>query len=288
MQNNGFYSNISLNLRGHLLDLRTPKVMGILNVTPDSFYDGGRLPDEESLLLQAKTMIDEGAALLDIGGYSTRPGAADISESEESGRVVPAIRAIVKNFPTTPVSIDTFRSGVARTAVEAGASMVNDISGGSLDPNMFETIADLKVPYVLMHMRGNPQTMSKQTQYENLVKEMALYFSKKLEALLRLGVKDIILDPGFGFAKTADQNFEILQHLDYFKIFRLPILAGLSRKSMIWKTLQTDPSNALNGTTALNMMALSKGASMLRVHDVKEAVESVILSQQMLKQKVSL
>lgn len=262
--------------------------MGILNVTPDSFYDGGRLPDEESLLLQAKTMIDEGAALLDIGGYSTRPGAADISESEESGRVVPAIRAIVKNFPTTPVSIDTFRSGVARTAVEAGASMVNDISGGSLDPNMFETIADLKVPYVLMHMRGNPQTMSKQTQYENLVKEMALYFSKKLEALLRLGVKDIILDPGFGFAKTADQNFEILQHLDYFKIFRLPILAGLSRKSMIWKTLQTDPSNALNGTTALNMMALSKGASMLRVHDVKEAVESVILSQQMLKQKVSL
>ncbi|MBL7864963.1 MAG: dihydropteroate synthase, partial [Cyclobacteriaceae bacterium] len=189
---------------------------------------------------------------------------------------------------TTPVSVDTFRSGVARTAVEAGASMVNDISGGSLDPNMFETIADLKVPYVLMHMRGNPQTMSKQTQYENLVKEMALYFSKKLEALLRLGVKDIILDPGFGFAKTADQNFEILQHLDYFKIFRLPILAGLSRKSMIWKTLQTDPSNALNGTTALNMMALSKGASMLRVHDVKEAVESVILSQQMLKQKVSL
>lgn len=288
MQNNGFYTNISLNLRGHLLDLRTPKVMGILNVTPDSFYDGGRLPDEESLLLQAKTMIDEGAALLDIGGYSTRPGAADISEAEESGRVVPAIRAIVKNFTTTPVSVDTFRSGVARTAVEAGASMVNDISGGSLDPNMFETIADLKVPYVLMHMRGNPQTMSKQTQYENLVKEMALYFSKKLEALLRLGVKDIILDPGFGFAKTADQNFEILQHLDYFKIFRLPILAGLSRKSMIWKTLQTDPSNALNGTTALNMMALSKGASMLRVHDVKEAVESVILSQQMLKQKVSL
>jgi len=288
VQNNGFYTNISLNLRGHLLDLRTPKVMGILNVTPDSFYDGGRLPDEESLLLQAKTMIDEGAALLDIGGYSTRPGAADISEAEESGRVVPAIRAIVKNFTTTPVSVDTFRSGVARTAVEAGASMVNDISGGSLDPNMFETIADLKVPYVLMHMRGNPQTMSKQTQYENLVKEMALYFSKKLEALLRLGVKDIILDPGFGFAKTADQNFEILQHLDYFKIFRLPILAGLSRKSMIWKTLQTDPSNALNGTTALNMMALSKGASMLRVHDVKEAVESVILSQQMLKQKVSL
>lgn len=288
MQNNGFYTNISLNLRGHLLDLRTPKVMGILNVTPDSFYDGGRLPDEESLLLQAKTMIDEGAALLDIGGYSTRPGAADISESEESGRVVPAIRAIVKNFPTTPVSVDTFRSGVARTAVEAGASMVNDISGGSLDPNMFETIADLKVPYVLMHMRGNPQTMSKQTQYENLVKEMALYFSKKLEVLLRLGVKDIILDPGFGFAKTADQNFEILQHLDYFKIFRLPILAGLSRKSMIWKTLQTNPSNALNGTTALNMMALSKGASILRVHDVKEAVESVILSQQMQKQKVSL
>ncbi len=286
MQNNAFYSNNTLNLRGELLCLDRPKVMGILNVTPDSFYEGSRVNGEKEILTQAARMIEEGADLLDLGGYSSRPGASAITESEECDRVLPAIRLLRDHFPKTPLSIDTFRSFVARQAVDEGASLINDISGGEQDPQMFETVADLGVPYILMHMRGTPQTMSSLTHYENLLKEIADYFHKKVFLLRQLGARDIILDPGFGFSKTAAQNFELLKGLPYFSIFGLPVLAGLSRKSMIWKTLETDPAGALNGTTALNALALTSGASILRVHDVREAVECVTLFQKMQPQPI--
>ncbi len=267
-----------------LLDL--PKVMGILNVTPDSFFDGSRLRGEKEILDRASSMVEQGVHLLDIGGYSSRPGADAVSEEEECSRVLPAIRLLTKHFPKTPISIDTFRSCVARQAVEEGASLVNDISGGELDPQMFETVATLGVPYILMHMRGTPQTMAALTQYDNLVKDIADYFHKKIYLLRQLGVRDLILDPGFGFAKTADQNFELLQRLRYFSIFGLPLLAGLSRKAMIWKTLNTDPAGALNGTTTLNAIALANGASLLRVHDVREAVECIALFQKIKQQPI--
>ncbi len=266
--------------------LDPPKVMGILNVTPDSFFDGSRLRDEKEILDRASSMVEEGVHLLDIGGYSTRPGAKIVSEEDECSRVLPAIRLLAKRFPKTPISIDTFRSSVARQAVDAGASLVNDISGGELDPKMFETVADLGVPYILMHMRGTPETMASLTHYDNLLKDVTDYFHKKIHLLRQLGVRDIILDPGFGFAKTAEQNFELLQHLRYFSIFGLPLLAGLSRKAMVWKTLNTDPAGALNGTTALNTMALANGASLLRVHDVREAVECIALFQKMQQQSI--
>lgn len=284
VQNNAFYSNITLNLRGELICLDMPKVMGILNVTPDSFYDGSRVSGEGEILAQATRMVDEGAHFLDIGGYSSRPGAATVSESDECGRVLPAVKLLARHFPATPLSVDTFRSSVARQAVDAGASLVNDISGGELDPLMFETVADLGVPYILMHMRGTPQTMSTLTDYDNLLKEMTDYFHTKISRLRALGVRDILLDPGFGFSKTAEQSFSLLQHLRYLTIFGLPILAGLSRKSMIWKTLNTDPAGALNGTTALNTLALANGASILRVHDVKEAAECIALHQKLQQQ----
>ena len=277
MQNNVFYTNKTLNVRGTLLDLSTPKVMGILNVTPDSFYDGGKFTGEEHLLNQVKKMLDEGASFIDVGGYSSRPGAADIAEEEEAARVVPAIQLITKHFPQCIISIDTFRSSIAIKSVEAGASIINDISGGEQDPRMFKTVVSLKVPYILMHMRGTPQTMTTQTAYSNLLKDITDYFHAKIHQLHQLGAKDIIIDPGFGFAKTADQSFELLHHLDYFKILGHPILAGISRKSMIWKTLNTTTEGALNGTTALNTVALLKGASILRVHEVKEAVECINL-----------
>ena len=277
MQNNVFYTNKTLNVRGTLLDLSTPKVMGILNVTPDSFYDGGKFTGEEHLLNQVKKMLDEGASFIDVGGYSSRPGAADIAEEEEAARVVPAIQLITKHFPQCIISIDTFRSSIAIKSVEAGASIINDISGGEQDPRMFKTVVSLKVPYILMHMRGTPQTMTTQTAYSNSLKDITDYFHAKIHQLHQLGAKDIIIDPGFGFAKTADQSFELLHHLDYFKILGRPILAGISRKSMIWKTLNTTTEGALNGTTALNTVALLKGASILRVHDVKEAVECINL-----------
>ena len=273
MQNNVFYTNKTLNVRGKLLDLSTPKIMGILNVTPDSFYDGGRFMDEEPILDQVKKMLDEGASLIDVGGYSSQPGASDISEEEETARVVPTIKLITKHFPQCIISIDTFRSSIAIKSVEAGASIINDISGGEQDPRMFKAVVSLNVPYILMHMRGTPQTMSTQTGYGNLLKDITDYFHSKIHQLHQLGAKDIIIDPGFGFAKTADQNFELLHHLDYFKILGHPILAGISRKSMIWKTLNTTTEGALNGTTTLNTVALLKGASILRVHDVKEAVD---------------
>jgi dihydropteroate synthase len=253
--------------------LDAPKVMGILNLTPDSFYDGGKFKNESAVLAHVKKMIEEGADFIDVGGYSSRPGAIDISEGEELDRVLPVIALITKEFPQCVLSVDTFRSGVARKAVEAGASMVNDISGGEMDATMFQTVASLRVPYILMHMRGTPRTMTTLTDYADLVKECTAYFQNKIVQLQALGVTDIIIDPGFGFAKTTDQSFELLANLDYLQILGKPILAGVSRKSMIWRTLEITAAQALNGTTALNTVALMKGASILRVHDVKEALE---------------
>jgi len=251
--------------------------MGILNVTPDSFYDGGRFQTDASILEHTEKMISEGADIIDVGGYSSRPGAAEIPETEEKDRVVKAISAIAKHFPGTIISVDTFRSTVAEAAVEAGALMVNDVAGGNLDPQMFQTVARLNVPYILMHMRGNPQTMSSLTQYANLMKEMLDYFHEKIHSLRQFEIKDIIVDPGFGFSKTAEQNFSILQNLEKFSILGKPLLVGLSRKSMVWKTLGVQASEALNGTTSLNTMALLKGANILRVHDVREAREVIKL-----------
>lgn len=267
----------TLNLRGNLVSLDTPAVMGILNITPDSFYSLGRQNTEKEILSTAENMLAEGALILDIGGYSSRPNAEDISTEIETDRISKALALIVKEFPEAYISIDTFRSSVAKVAIDQGACIINDISGGTLDTNMFDTVAKLNVPYIMMHMKGTPQNMAQQTDYKNLLKEVILFFSERVEKLRILGVKDIILDPGFGFAKTAKQSYEILQNLDYFKGLRLPLLAGLSRKSMIYKTLGISAEEALNGTTALNMAALINGASILRVHDVKAAVETVKL-----------
>ncbi len=279
MQSKIFSANKTLNVGGRLLDLSQPKVMGILNVTPDSFYDGNKFKDDRAILAHVEKMLTEGADFIDVGGYSTRPGAEEISIDEELKRTIPAVKLIAKNFPESLISVDTFRSSVAKEAVDAGAIMVNDISGGALDEKMFSTVASLNVPYVLMHIRGTPQTMTKETNYDNLIKDIIDYFHFKVFQLQNLGVKDIIIDPGFGFAKTIEQNFELLNKLDYFRILGRPILAGLSRKSMIWKTLKLNPEGALNGTTALNSIALMRGASILRVHDVREAKETVLLMQ---------
>jgi len=284
MQSNVFSTNKTLNLGGRLFDLSIPKIMGILNVTPDSFFDGGKFSREDYALARCEQMLLEGAAIIDIGGYSTRPGADDISISEESDRVIPILKKLVKTFPEAIFSIDTFRSTVAKAAVAEGASIVNDVSGGNADEQMHQTIAELNVPYVLMHSKGTPKTMTSLTHYENLVRDIVLELSKKISHMQSLGVKDIIIDPGFGFAKTIDQNFQLLISLDYFKVLEKPLLVGLSRKSMIWKTLSIKPEDALNGTTALNAIALMKGASVLRVHDVKEASECVKLCEKLFKQ----
>jgi dihydropteroate synthase len=267
----------TLNLRGSLVSLETPAVMGILNVTPDSFYSLSRKTQSGTILTAAEKMLKDGALIIDIGGYSSRPGADHISSQEELKRVILAIELIIKEFPSTNISVDTFRSEVARTAIEAGACMINDISGGELDPLMFDTIVDLKVPYIMMHMKGTPQNMVENSNYDHLIKEVLLFFARKVDELRLRGVSDIILDPGFGFSKTPDQSYEILRNLNYFKALRLPLLAGLSRKSMIYKTLGITAHEALNGTTALNMIALMNGASLLRVHDVKEAKETIEL-----------
>ncbi|MCH9660705.1 MAG: dihydropteroate synthase [Bacteroidetes bacterium] len=251
--------------------------MGIINVTPDSFYDGGNTTNLASIVAQASTMLAEGATFLDIGGYSTRPGAKEITTEEELNRVVPAIKAILSKFPDALLSIDTFRSQVALQAINAGACMVNDVSSGLLDDRMIPTIGELKVPYIMMHMRGTPQSMGSQTRYKNLAKEILLYFSERIELAKKVGINDLIVDPGFGFAKTTAQNFELLNILDLFSVLDVPMLVGISRKSMIYKTLETNAEEALNGTTALHAIALQKGASILRVHDVKEAMECVSL-----------
>jgi dihydropteroate synthase len=267
----------TLNLRGNLVSLETPAVMGIVNVTPDSFYSASRKSTDFELIETASQMLKDGALILDLGGYSSRPGAMDISTNEERQRVTKAISTIIKAFPEAYISIDTFRSEVAKVAVDSGACIINDISGGNLDSKMFDTVAELNVPYIMMHMKGTPQNMVQQTSYETLLKEITLFFAEKVNELRLRGVKDIILDPGFGFAKTPAQSYEILRNLDYFKALQLPLLVGLSRKSMIYKTLDITPEKSLNGTTALNMAALINGASILRVHDVKEASETIQL-----------
>jgi dihydropteroate synthase len=272
-----FSTNYMINIQGRLLDLRVPRVMGVLNVTPDSFYDGGRYTTEDAILAQAEKMLDEGAAFIDVGAYSSRPGAKDIPVEEELKRSVWAIKLLIQKFPGTIISVDTFRSSVASAAVQEGAGLINDISGGELDPEMFKTVARLKVPYILMHMRGSPQSMSRLSTYDNLLKEVVDYFHAKIHDLRQVGVSDVIVDPGFGFAKTTEQNFELLNNLEYLRVLGKPLLSGLSRKSMIWKTLGIEPEKALNGTTALNTIALMKGVNILRVHDVKEAVEIVKL-----------
>lgn len=261
-----------------MLDLSTPAVMGILNITPDSFYESSRFqPDSDEIVQKAGQMLADGATILDVGGYSTRPGAAEISQQEECDRVLPIIEVLFSNFPEVTVSIDTFRSLVARKAVGAGATIINDVSGSNLDEAMFETVADLGVPYILMHMRGTPQTMTKENQYDLLVRDILMELAEKLTQLRSLGVTDIIVDPGFGFAKNVPQNFELLNSLEHFRELNAPLLVGISRKSMVWRSLGVTAAEALNGTSALNMLALQKGASILRVHDVKEAVEVVKL-----------
>ena len=255
--------------------------MGILNVTPDSFYDGGQYKNTAAILGQVQNMTEAGATFIDIGGYSSRPGAHDISVKEELERVLPIIDAIIKEFPDTLISIDTFRSEVAKCAIDAGASLVNDISAGHLDPHMLETVAQLGVTYIMMHMKGSPQTMNQFTSYDDLIKDILLYFSERIAKARDLGIVDVIIDPGFGFAKTTEQNYELLNKLALLKMTDLPILAGMSRKSMIYKTLNNSAQEALNGTTVLNTIALQHGASILRVHDVKEAMECITLTQQL-------
>lgn len=263
---------------GQLLALAKPTVMGILNITPDSFFEGSRYEtNTQQVIDSAAKMLTDGATFIDIGGYSTRPSAAEISINEEIDRVVPAIEAIMKHYPDAIVSIDTFRSSVAKAAVKAGAAIVNDIAGGNLDAEMFQTVADLDVPYILMHSRGTPQTMTSLNQYNNLTVDVISDLQSKVFELRQLGVKDIILDPGFGFAKGPTQGFEMMRNLSAFEILELPLLVGISRKSMIYKTLNITAAEALNGTIALNMVALINGAHILRVHDVKEAIETVKL-----------
>lgn len=272
---------MTINCKGNLIDLSTPKVMGILNLTPDSFYDGGKYKNESDILSQVYIMLKSGATFVDIGAYSSRPNATHIEDAEELKRLLPIISLIIKEFPEILISIDTFRSQVAKHGIEAGAALINDISAGKLDENMLPTIATLKVPYIMMHMKGTPQTMQQQTDYKNLMKDILFYFSERIAKAHALGIIDVIIDPGFGFAKTTEQNFKLLKHLELLKTLDKAILTGLSRKSMIYKTLKNAPKDALNGTTVLNTVALQKGASILRVHDVKEAMECVTLLNQL-------
>jgi len=265
----------SINCKGNLIDLTTPKVMGILNLTPDSFYDGGKYKSDKDFLLQTEKMLLEGATFIDIGAYSSRPSAKHISEEEELSRLIPVLKNILKKFPDIVISVDTFRSSVAKKSIEIGAAMINDISAGSLDKKMFATIAKLQVPYILMHMKGTPQNMQQNVTYNDLIKDILFYFSKKINALRVLGVNDLILDVGFGFSKTLDQNYELLNNLNLFKTLDLPILTGLSRKSMLYNHLNISPKEALNATTIANTIALQQGVNILRVHDVKEAMEII-------------
>ncbi len=277
-----FPQKYTLQIKGRLVSLEKPKVMGILNITPDSFFEGSRVQNLESQLLdRAGKMIEDGADFLDIGGYSTRPGAAEVSITEEIDRIAPAISLIKKYFPNTLISIDTFRSQVASAAIDSGVDLINDISAGELDSEILSVIASSGLPYIAMHMRGTPQTMQQFTHYDDLIKEIVSYFSQKIDSFRKLGIKDVILDPGFGFAKTLEQNFELLRQVSTLKIFGYPILVGVSRKSMIYRLLQTNPGQALNGTTALNMFSLIQGANLLRVHDVKEAKETITLYEQL-------
>ncbi|WP_367868767.1 dihydropteroate synthase [Pedobacter sp. WC2423] len=272
---------ITLNLKGELLDLSRPCVMGILNLTPDSFYSNSRTGSIDAALERAETCLKEGAAFIDIGAYSSRPGAAEVTTDEELRRMIPAITAISKRFPEAKLSIDTFRAKVAKESIEAGAHVVNDISGGNLDELMFDTVAALNVPYILMHMQGTPQTMQQKPVYKNIGLEVVDYLAEKVSTLRALGVKDIILDPGFGFAKNTTHNYQLMNQLENLDVFGLPVLVGISRKSMIYKLLGTTADEALNGTTILNTIALQKGAAILRVHDVKAAAECIAIVEKM-------
>lgn len=274
---------MTINCKGNLIDLSIPKVMGVLNVTPDSFYDGGKYINDSMILNRVETILEQGATFIDLGAYSSRPGADQVTPQEEIKRSVPITKLILKHFPEALISVDTFRAEVARANVEQGASMINDISGGLLDPDMLSTVAELQVPYILMHMKGNPKNMQTQTQYNDLVKDLLYYFSERIAEARAKKINDIIIDPGFGFSKSLDQNYELMAKLDLFHILELPLFVGISRKSMIYNLLKTDPKNALNGTTSLNTLALSKGAHILRVHDVKQAVECVKIHQMITK-----
>lgn len=277
MKDTFFSSKLQFNTQGILQTFHQPIVMGIINATPDSFYEDSRSTSEEAVLEQAAKMIADGATILDIGGYSSRPGADDVSENEEIERTEALIYAIRKRFPKQLISIDTFRSKVAQKALEAGAAIINDISGGQADPNIYTIAADYQAPYILMHMKGTPQNMMNNTAYTHLTKDLIYYFSERIALAKKAGVKDIIIDPGFGFSKTIDQNFELLQNIEQLHLLEAPLLIGISRKSMIYKTLETNAKESLNGTNTLNTVALLKGAHILRVHDVKEAVESIKL-----------
>ena len=265
-----------INVKGRLLDLTTPQVMGILNVTPDSFYSGSRMQTQEEIAVRVRQIIDEGASIIDIGAYSSRPNAEHITAGEEMNRLRTGLEIVNRNHPNAIVSVDTFRADVAEQCVkDYGVAIVNDIAAGEMDDRMFETVARLGVPYIMMHMQGTPQNMQKEPHYDNLIKEVFIYFARKVQQLRDLGMKDIILDPGFGFGKTLEHNYELMARLEEFSIFELPLLVGVSRKSMIYKLLGGTPQDALNGTTVLDTVALMKGANILRVHDVREAVEAV-------------
>lgn len=274
-KNTVFQQKLTLNIRGTLVDLSQAQVMGVLNLTPDSFYDGGKNNSLGDALKKTEQLLSEGASIIDIGGYSSRPGAEHISEKMEHDRIIPVLRSIVKEFPDALLSIDTFRSGIARAAIGEGAGIINDISGGALDSEMFQTVADLGVPYILMHMKGRPQNMSSHTDYNDITFEVVQYFNERIQKLKNLGLNDFIIDPGFGFAKNLEQNYTLLANLEILKTTGQPVLVALSRKSMIYKLLETDAEHALNGTTAANTIALIKGANILRVHDVKAAIEAV-------------
>jgi len=270
-----FKKKVTINAGGQLIDLASPKVMGIINITPDSFYAGSRKQSVDVALQQAERMLNEGATFLDLGAYSSRPGAEDISVDEEKARLLPVLEAIVSSFPDAILSIDTFRSQVAEAAIEAGGHIINDISGGQLDANMFSAVARLQVPYILMHIKGNPKTMQQEAHYEDVFAEVYDYFVDKYHQLKQLGVHDVIIDPGFGFAKKREHSYALMKRLQDFYPLQLPVLAGVSRKTMIYGLLGITAEDALNGTTALNTIALTKGANILRVHDVKEAVEAI-------------
>lgn len=274
----------TLNLRGKLYSLSEPQIMGILNVTPDSFYAESRTPDDSHIAQRVDKLMSEGANMIDIGGYSSRPGADNVSPEEEKARLRRGIRVVRSKYPDVPISVDTFRADVAKMCIEEeGADIINDISGGMLDKQMFRTVAHLGIPYILMHMQGTPDSMQVAPQYRNLRNEVMLYFAQRIDSLCQMGAKDIIVDPGFGFGKTLEHNYELLNHLEDFKVFNLPLLVGVSRKSMIYKLLNGSPQTSLNGTSIINTISLMKGANILRVHDVKEAVEAKKIYCQMLK-----
>jgi len=272
---------MTINCKGKLIDLSTPKVMGILNITPDSFYDGRRFKDVSSIINQVEIMLNEGATFIDVGAYSSRPGADHVSETEELNRIIPIVELLMNQFPEINLSIDTFRSEVANQCIKAGATMINDISAGKLDDKMIATVGKLQVPFIMMHMKGSPQSMQQHTDYDCLVKDIIYYFSERIAKTRAHKIIDVIIDPGFGFSKTLEQNYELLSNLELLQLIEKPILVGVSRKSMIYKLLETSPEKALNGTTSLNTIALLKGAKILRVHDVKEAMECVNLINQL-------